>query len=260
VSFPVDNRPPPPSFQSGAPYSTYFHAHGTPLFIERANVDDDAEQGGPIVILHYSYLRVIVRCLFLYSLRPLPCIVMDVGSSVNSDFLSCDDMTITLLCMLFLLFFVSARITSYSLVRVNRTWIAPNGLRHGECAWTAPTLLYPFRWPWDGTASSVPKYGEAGQRKAVLRGACAASGMASAKELDVREPSARISRRHVENDVSHARNSGADGKLWGVMGHQTKMGHRGEWLVIRAGEGEGWEKNEKRTRMTGEEGRVKRRM
>jgi hypothetical protein len=103
VSFPVDNRPPPPSFQSGAPYSTYFHAHGTPLFIERASVDDDAEQGVPIVILHYSYLRVIVRCLFLYSLRPLPCIVMDVGSPVNSDFLSCDDMTITLLCMLFLL-------------------------------------------------------------------------------------------------------------------------------------------------------------
>jgi hypothetical protein len=103
VRFIVDNRPPPPSLQSGAPYSTYFHAHGTPLFIERVNVDDDAERGVSIVILHYCYLRVIVRCLFLYILRPLPCIVMDVGSPVNSDFLSCDDMTITLLCMLFLL-------------------------------------------------------------------------------------------------------------------------------------------------------------
>jgi hypothetical protein len=45
------------------------------------------------------------------------------------------------------------------------------------------------------TASGVPKSGEAGQRKVALRGGGAASGMASAKELDVREPSARISRR-----------------------------------------------------------------
>jgi hypothetical protein len=61
------------------------------------------------------------------------------------------------------------------------------------------------------TASIVPKSGKAGQRKVTLRGGGAASGMASAKELDVREPSARISRRHVENDVSHARRPGADG-------------------------------------------------
>jgi hypothetical protein len=43
VCFLIDDRPPPPSLQSGAPYSTYFHAHGTPLLIERVNGHDGAE-------------------------------------------------------------------------------------------------------------------------------------------------------------------------------------------------------------------------
>jgi hypothetical protein len=67
--------------------------------------------------------------------------------------------------------------------------------------------------------SSAPKTGEAGESKVALRGGGAASGMVSAKELDVREPSARISRRHVENDVSHARHPGADGEVREVMGY-----------------------------------------
>jgi hypothetical protein len=61
--------------------------------------------------------------------------------------------------------------------------------------------------------SSVPKTGEAGESKVALRGGGAASGMASAKELDVGEPSARISRRQVENNVSHARHPSADGEV-----------------------------------------------
>jgi hypothetical protein len=68
-------------------------------------------------------------------------------------------------------------------------------------------------------SSSVPKTGEAGESKVALRGGGAASGMASAEELDVREPSARISRRRVENDVSHARRPGADGEVREVMGY-----------------------------------------
>jgi hypothetical protein len=83
------------------------------------------------------------------------------------------------------------------------------------------------------TASGAPKSGEAGQRKVALRGGGAASGMASAKELDVREPSARISRRHVEDVAPHARHPGEDTEAREVMGR------RGKWLVIRAGEGEG---------------------
>jgi hypothetical protein len=67
--------------------------------------------------------------------------------------------------------------------------------------------------------SSAPKTGEAGKSKVALRGGGIASGMVLAKELDIREPSARISRRHVENDVSHARLPGADGELREVMGY-----------------------------------------
>jgi hypothetical protein len=66
---------------------------------------------------------------------------------------------------------------------------------------------------------SAPKTGEAGESKVALSGGGAAAGMASAKELDVREPSARISRRHVENGVPHVRRPGADGELREVMGY-----------------------------------------
>jgi hypothetical protein len=96
--------------------------------------------------------------------------------------------------------------------------------------------------------SSAPKTGEAGESKVALRGGGAASGMASAKELDVREPSARISRRHVEDVVSHARQPGEDAEAREVMGR------RGKWLVNRAGEREGQEKDG--GRIAGGEGRA----
>jgi hypothetical protein len=48
----------------------------------------------------------------------------------------------------------------------------------------------------------------------------------------------------MENDMPHARHPGADGELREGMGHQGEIGHRRERLVIKAGEGEGWEKQD----------------
>jgi hypothetical protein len=86
------------------------------------------------------------------------------------------------------------------------------------------------------------KTGEVGQSKVALRGGGVASGTASAKELDIREPSARISRRHVKDVVSHARHPGEDAEAWEVIGR------RGKWLMIRAGEREGRGKDSRRRR------------
>jgi hypothetical protein len=70
--------------------------------------------------------------------------------------------------------------------------------------------------------SSVPKAGAAGQRKTAVRGGGAASGMASPQELDVRQCSRRMPRRHVEDVVSHARHPGEDVEAREVMGRRGK--------------------------------------
>jgi hypothetical protein len=91
------------------------------------------------------------------------------------------------------------------------------------------------------TTSGVPKSGEAGQRKVALKGGDVASRVVLAKELEVREPSTKISRRHVEDVVSHARHPGEDAEAREVMGRRRK------WLVITAGEREGQERDGGRT-------------